>query len=292
VTTFGRLEQIISGMGFTEGPLWMPDHQQLLFTDIPRNRIWSWSEDGGQAEWLNGSHFAIGLARSLDGNVLACEHTTRSLTSLEVDDQGRWAGRRQVLARGVGGRILNSPNDVIVTPTGEILFTDPPFGVREEDAELTGYEQAMERPCDVLAVTRDPDNARVAVTGIYRPNGLCHSLDGDVLYVSDSSTRVRSVLAVRSDALAEPIWTMPNGVPDGMTVDAEGDIWVGGGDGVYVISETGQLRGHVPVPEMVTNVCFGGSDMTSLFITASSGVYRLFDAGLGAVPSGTAATSS
>lgn len=267
--------KIVSGLAFGEGPVWLPASEQLLFTDIPRNRIMSWSATAGSAVWCATSHFAIGLARAGNGDVLTCEHTTRSVSVLPVDGAGAWTGERRVLARSVEGAVLNSPNDVVIAPNGDVVFTDPPFGVREEGGQLVGYQQAMERPCDVLAVTEDPDAPRVVVTGIHRPNGLCYSADGSRLYVSDSSDENHCVYVVDVDGRFEPrlLWTMPVGVPDGMAVDREGRIWVAGGDGVYVISPAGELLHRIGVPEMVTNVCFGGSTFSSLFLTTPTSVY-------------------
>ncbi len=275
--------KIVDGLAFGEGPLWLSDLGMLLFTDIPRNRIMSWSDSAGTNIWCAASHFAIGLARAASGDVISCEHSTRSVSSLRVNAAGDWSGERQVLARSVEGAVLNSPNDVVVSPWGEIVFTDPPFGVREEGGQLFGYQQAMERPCDVLVVTENPDAPRVVVSGIHRPNGLHYSDDGSTLYVTDSSDEHHCVYAVSTEGVAQArlLWTMPVGVPDGIKVDREGRLWVAGGDGVYVVSAAGELLKKIAVPEMVTNLCFGGPDLASLFMTSPTGVYLIGDVGTG-----------
>ena len=268
------VSRLATGFSFLEGPVWLKDHQALLFTDIPGNSILRWRSESRVDVWLSASHFAIGLSRRFNGDVLCCEHVTRSLTALGVAADGSHDGTRTVLARGVAGVPLNSTNDVIECPDGTILFTDPAFGVRVEDGELHGYEQAMERSCDVLSVTDDADNAAVYVTGVHRPNGLCLSPNGGTLYITDSSTRFHRVLVVEHPgAPAEPLWTMPVGVPDGIVTDSSGFIWVAGGDGVYLLSPDGEQVGHIPVPEMVSNLCFGGADGHTLFITATSSLY-------------------
>ena len=277
----GEVAKLAGGMGFTEGPCWLADRQAVLFTDIPANRIMRWSAAGGLSVWNDNAHFAIGLARDGD-RVLVCEHSTRSLSALSLADGADGADRaRQVLARSVNGRVLNATNDVICTRDGTVLFTDPPFGVRAEDGALHGYEQAMELPfCAVFRVTDDPDAPVPLTTGIYRPNGLCLSPDEGLLYVSDSSARHHKVVVCevgRGWTLGPAVdfAIMPVGVPDGLRVDVAGNLWVAGGDGVYVYAPAGHQIGHAPVPEMVTNIEFGGADGCDLFITAVTALYHL-----------------
>jgi gluconolactonase len=276
----GGVERLATGMAFTEGPCWLADAGALLFTDIPANRILRWS-DAGVTVWAENAHFAIGLTRGQGGEVIACEHSTRSLTAL-----GR---ARRVLARSHLGRVLNSTNDVICTRDGTLIFTDPPFGVRSLDGALHGYQQAAEMAfCGVWRVTDDPDAPELLTDQVFRPNGLCLSPDERVLYVSDSSDRFHKVIAFD----VGPGWAlsgmrdfavMPTGVPDGMRVDTAGNLWVGGGDGVHVWDPQGRKVGHAPVPEMVTNLDFGGPDGCEVFITAVSSLYRLRSALPGAV---------
>ena len=275
----GQVEQLVTGLTFTEGPAWIADHDMLLFTDIPANAILAW-RDGTLTTWVENAHFAIGLALARDGRMLACEHATRTLAAIEVRDDGS-AGRREVLAESYQGRILNSTNDVIAASDGTVLFTDPPFGVRTLEGVLHGYQQASELDaCHVFRVTSD-GSAPVSLTAdVYRPNGLCLSPDEKTLYVSDSSETHRKVVAfdVGSDwnlSRRRDIAVMPVGVPDGMRVDAAGNLWVAGGDGVYVYDASGTHLGHAPVPEMVTNIEFGGTGLCELFITATTSLYRV-----------------
>ncbi len=276
----GDLEQLATGLAFTEGPAWIAEHDMLLFTDIPGNRIHAWSGRAGLSTWSENAHFAIGLARDGDGRVLACEHSTRSLTAIEVTPDGG-AGARTVLASAIGERILNSTNDVICASDGTVLFTDPPFGVRTLEGALHGYQQAMELDgAYVLRVTGDAAAPRPVITDIYRPNGLCLSPDERTLYVSDSSERHHKVVACDVGAdwqMSAPrdFAVMPVGVPDGLRVDIEGNLWVAGGDGVYVYTPDGAQVGHVSVPEMVTNLEFGGAERLDVYITATTSLYRI-----------------
>jgi gluconolactonase len=267
-------------MAFTEGPAWITEHHMLLFTDIPGNRIMRWRDRDGLSVWLNNAHFAIGLAADGQGGVLACEHSTRRITRIAIGDDGG-PGERTVLAASHQGRVLNSTNDVIRASDGTILFTDPPFGVRAEDGQLHGYQQAMELPfCGVFAAGGDAGMPRLLTDAIYRPNGLCLSPYERTLYVSDSSDRHHKVVAFDVGpgfALTNmrDFCVMPVGVPDGMRVDAAGNLWVSGGDGIHVHAPDGTRIAHAPVPEMVTNLEFGGADGRDVFITAVSSLYRL-----------------
>ncbi|MEM7642572.1 MAG: SMP-30/gluconolactonase/LRE family protein [Pseudomonadota bacterium] len=275
----GDLEQLATDLSFTEGPVWLAEHGCLLFTDIPGNAILRWSDADGLSTWMDNAHFAIGLTRDRSGRVLSCEHSTRSLSALDVGPDGALAGRT-VLANAHDGRVLNSTNDVICTQDGTILFTDPPFGVRNLEGALHGYQQAQEIDgAFVFAVGATPDAPLPVVTDIYRPNGLCLSPDETTLYVSDSSETHHKVIAMdfRNAIASSPrdFAVMPVGVPDGLRVDAEGRLWVAGGDGVYVYDKTGDQVAHLPVPEMVTNIEFGGPDLSQLFITATTSLYRV-----------------
>ncbi|MCU0830556.1 MAG: SMP-30/gluconolactonase/LRE family protein [Rhizobiaceae bacterium] len=276
----GLVERLATGMAFTEGPVWLADHGMLLFTDIPGNRIMRWRDSDGLSVCLENAHFAIGLTHDRQGGILACEHSTRCISRLAITGDGA-PGARSIVAASFRGRVLNSTNDVICARDGTILFTDPPFGVRAEDGQLHGYQQAMELPfCGVYAAGPDAQTPRLLADAIYRPNGLCLSPDETTLYVSDSSDRHHKVIAFdvgAGFALSgmRDFCVMPVGVPDGMRVDSAGNLWVSGGDGIHVHAPDGARIAHVPVPEMVTNLEFGGADGRDVFITAVSSLYRV-----------------
>ena len=269
--------RLASDMAFTEGPVWLEAEQSLLFTDIPHNRIHRWNSRGGLTVWNDNAHFAIGLAVDLAGRVIACEHTTRRLTRREPD------GSNITLASSHGRHALNSTNDVCVRRSdGAVFFTDPPFGVRlDDDGALVGYQVGMEYgACGVFKVTNDPTQPQLVTDAIDRPNGICFSLDERRLYVSDSSEhhhRIHLVELNDDDTVKSNrvFAVIDAGVPDGMRIDSEDRLYVAAFDGVHVFAPSGELTGKIPVPEMVTNLCFGGSNLSTLFITASSSLYAL-----------------
>jgi gluconolactonase len=273
---------IADGMAFTEGPTWVEEHGLLLFTDIPASRIMRFSAETGLGVWRESSHFAIGL-QAVTGAVLCCEHAGRALTRLEIRPDGT-AGSRRVLAAEKRGQLLNAPNDVCVSRAGEILFTDPPFGVRTEDGRpdypgLVGYQVGQERPgCFVYRVTEDASDPDEILTDIHRPNGIAWNCVESRLYVSDSSEEFHCVYLYECGpdgfGTRQDFAVMPVGVPDGICVDSADNLYVAGGDGVHVYGANGEQAAHIAVPEMVTNVCLGGSERDTLYITATTGLYE------------------
>jgi gluconolactonase len=266
------LRKLAGGLGFVEGPVWVPNLGALLFTDIPNRKILRWREGEALSTYLEHSHFAIGLYLDLEGRLLSCEHTTKRLVRYEAD------GRVSVLADGFDGQYcLNSTNDVTVRANdGAIFFTDPPFGIRLEDGVCYGYQVALDYGgCYVFKVTDDPKRPQVVTDAIYRPNGLCFSPDGRTLYVGDSSGKYHEVYAMTLDANDRAqdrrvfaVIPESDGVPDGMRCDTEGRVYVSALSGIYVYAPDGTWLGKIHVPEMVTNLCFGGADRRTLYITA------------------------
>lgn len=277
------LERLVDGCSFTEGPLYDAAQDRVLFTDIPGNRVLAWSAVGGLETFTARSHFAIGLYRDGEGRLLACEHSTRRLVRYRREPASpKVVPEVDVLARSWNGYALNSPNDVVYRESDDaVYFTDPPFGVCLEDGAIQGYRQAMEYGfCGVFRVGADPDAPQLIARSIYRPNGLCFSASEDRLYVSDSSERYHAVFylpVVREEVRDEPVHfaTVERGVPDGMRVDSEDRLYVATGEGVQVYHRDGTLLALIPVPEMVTNLCFGGIDRRDFYITAVSSLYRI-----------------
>ncbi|MCB0824676.1 MAG: SMP-30/gluconolactonase/LRE family protein [Armatimonadetes bacterium] len=247
---------------FTEGPCWTKDGK-LIFSDIPANTIYRW--DGKEMSiYRENSRGANGNTIDAKGNVISCEHGGRQVFIQMVD------GATKILASEFNGKTLNSPNDVAVHPDGDIVFTDPTYGIRpnqkEQDAQ---YVFRIDTKGNLSAIAR----------GRNQPNGLVFSPDGKKLYIADSGDSQMDVVdwaAVKKEmiVLGDATHLAPHPGPDGVRVDTGGRIWAACGDGVRVISAKGELLETIKFPEQPANLCFG-EDGSTLFVTARTGVYSL-----------------
>ena len=261
----GDPERLATGFQFTEGPVWMPDGY-LLFSDIPADRIFKWSPDGEPEIWREPSGNSNGLAIDQNGRLIACEHGNRRVSLTESD------GTVVTLADRTQDGRLNSPNDVTVKSDGSIYFTDPPYGIKLEQAEP---------PCNgVYRIFPDGTIERLA-DDFDRPNGLAFSPDESILYIADSPRRHVRAFDVEPDGtlansrvFAEMDHPQP-GSPDGMKLDSEGHLYVAGATGVWVFEPDGTRLGVVVTPERPSNCAWGDADRKSLYITARTSLYRI-----------------
>ena len=279
-----RLEKIAEGFTWTEGPVWFGDRAALLFSDIPSRRIMMWSEVTGVTLYRGESQFNNANTRDHQGRLVGCRHGTRDVVRTEHD------GSLTVLAHEWQGKRLNSPNDVVVSRDGAVWFSDPTYGII---SDFEGYRSAPEQ--DARNVYRiGPDGVMsVVVSDFAQPNGLCFSPDERTLYIAESGSShdpdVPSVIrqfAVEDDRLTDKgvFATIDKGLPDGMRCDVAGNLWSSAADGVHCFAPDGTLLGKILVPEVVSNLCFGGPDGRRMFITATSSVYRVFVDTEGAEP--------
>jgi gluconolactonase len=274
------VERVAAGFGFTEGPVWRGDH--LLFSDIPNNRIVRWRPlpEGPEVitfrapacPILPGSRVggSNGLTLDAQGRLLACEHGARRVTRTEPD------GTVVTVAESYQGRHLNSPNDIVARPDGSLYFTDPPYGIIDGDQSLH-----KEMPCNAV-LRRDPDGRLTILADDFeRPNGLAIAPDGRTLYVDDTARGHIRAFDLRADGtigngrLVADIRAAEPGVPDGMKLDAEGNVWCTGAGGVWVIAPDGTVLGRLLMPEVTANLAWGGDDHRTLFLTGSTSLYRL-----------------
>ncbi|WP_298972736.1 SMP-30/gluconolactonase/LRE family protein [uncultured Roseobacter sp.] len=271
-----ELELIAEGFTWTEGPVWFGDHDCLLFSDIPSQRILRWSEAEGLSTYRTASGFNNGNTRDREGRLIGCRHGHRDVVRTETD------GRLTVLADSFEGKRLNSPNDVVVGSDGTIWFTDPTYGII---SNFEGYKADPEQSSrNVYRLGTDGELSAV-VTDFAQPNGLCFSPDETRLYVAESGSShddtVPSVIRqfkVIGAGLQDAgvLASIDTGLPDGMRCDAQGNLWSSAADGVHCFAPDGTLLGKIRVPQVVSNLCFGGPDGYRMFITATSGVYRIF----------------
>lgn len=262
-----------TGFQFTEGPIWIPDRECLLFSDIPANTIYRWNP-GGEAEvYRRPSNHANGLTLDNAGNLLACEHTGRRVTLAPFD------GEPEPIAEMFEEKRFNSPNDIIVATTDAIYFTDPDYG-------LLGQGEGEEaREMDVMATYRIATNGAVQqiATDFDKPNGLAFTPVETQMFIADSGASVirrytvfadgaissegEMFVDMRSDARA--------GGPDGMKVDEDGRLWTTGPGGIWVIDADGEMVGQMEFDEQPANLAWGGADFSTLYVTARTGLYSI-----------------
>jgi gluconolactonase len=272
-----KVERLASGTRWAEGPVWFGDARCLVWSDVPGNRMLRWDEESGAvSDWRRPSGFANGNTRDRQGRLVTCEHGRRRLSRTELD------GRVVTLADAFEGKKLNSPNDVVCRSDGSLWFTDPSFGI------LGWYEGAKVDPELPTNVYRWDGSLSVVAEGINQPNGLAFSPDESVLYIVESRSVPRKILAYDVESgksLAHRrvlIDAGPAGTPDGLRVDVDGNLWCGWGmgaeglDGVHVFNPDGRLIGRIDLPERCANVCFGGVDRNRLFMAATTSLYSLY----------------
>ena len=269
------VKKLATGFDWVEGPVWFGDANCLLFSDIPSNRIMRWRPDGDVSVYREPSNYTNGHTRDLQGRLVSCEHGGRRVTRTEHD------GSITVIADEFEGKPFNSPNDVVVKSDGSIWFTDPHYGIK---TNYEGYKSEQELPCQVYRVDPQSGKVKAVVTDMVCPNGLAFSPDESRLYVADTGAifdteadkHIR-VYNVSGDKVGDGqrFHKVEPAASDGFRLDTDGNIWSSAGDGVHCISPEGKLLGKVLIPELVSNVCFGGRNKHQLFITATTSVYSI-----------------
>jgi gluconolactonase len=269
------VKQLATGFDWVEGPVWFGDADCLLFSDIPNNRILRWTPDQGISTYRAPSHYSNGHTRDLHGRLISCEHGTRRVTRTEHD------GSVTVIADHYNGKPLNSPNDVVVKSDGTIWFSDPHYGIK---SNYEGFAAAEENPCVVYRANPDSGALDVMVADMNCPNGLAFSPDESLLYVADTGRmfsddaqhiRVYDCAADGHLSNSRLFHAIAPGCADGIRVDTDGNVWSSAADGVHCISPEGHLMGKILVPELVSNICFGGRAKHELYITATTSIYRV-----------------
>ncbi|MGC8469827.1 MAG: SMP-30/gluconolactonase/LRE family protein [Acetobacteraceae bacterium] len=274
------LERIATGCRWAEGPVWFGDGRFLLWSDIPNNRMMRWQENGEVSVFRQPVGYSNGNTRDRVGRLVSCEHGGRRVVRTEHN------GRITVLAAQVEGKRLNSPNDVVVKSDGSVWFSDPDYGI---GGDYEGYRAESEiGACRVYRVDPGSGAVEVVADDYERPNGLAFSPDESLLYIADTGfthreggphhIRVHPVIDGRKLGPGKLFATVEPGFADGLRVDEEGNVWTscGSGNGILVIAPDGTHLGKIRIPEMVSNLVFGGERKNRLFITATTSVYALY----------------
>ncbi|WP_249673687.1 SMP-30/gluconolactonase/LRE family protein [Pseudomonas abieticivorans] len=279
-----QLERLYDQCRWAEGPVWFNDGGYLLWSDIPNQRILRWTPEQGVSVFRAASNFANGNTRDLQGRLVTCEHGTRRVTRTEPD------GSITVLAERFEGRRLNSPNDVVVHRDGAVWFTDPTYGIL---SDYEGYQAEPEQAGrNVYRIDPHSQELVCVADDFVQPNGLAFSPDGQTLYVADSARthdpdaphhiRALEVVDGRWLGKSRVLAQIEPGIPDGLRVDVQGNIWTSAGDGIQCFDAHGTLLGKIRLPEKVANLTFGGPRRNRLFITANTSLYMIHVAVAGA----------
>ncbi|MEX0725643.1 MAG: SMP-30/gluconolactonase/LRE family protein [Planctomycetaceae bacterium] len=282
---------------WAEGPAWNAVGKYLLWSDIPNNIQLRWLEDDGHVSvFRNPSGNSNGNTFDFQGRQISCQHGPRKVVRYEHD------GTMSVLAESHNGKSLNAPNDAVVHPNGDIFFTDPGYGGLM-NYEGTRADTDSVQPYQKEAIYRiDAKTGKViqVADDIYKPNGLCFSPDYKLLYVADTGAshypeaaknikvwdvvgekkleNGRDFASMEMDVNGESV----AGLADGIRADADGNVWASAGwvgdgyDGVHIFAPDGTRIGQIVLPEICSNVCFGGSKRNRLFMTGSTSLYAVY----------------
>ena len=280
------VEKIASGYVFTEGPVWQPKEKHLTYSDIfdeHGGTVYRWTPSGGAQVFRRPSEHANGHTYDRQGRLISCLHDRR-LIRTNAD------GSIEDLATRYNGARLNSPNDVICVGNGDILFTDPNYGLRQPDGSFAAGDYDG---CGVFRLSRD-GKLTLLTTSLASPNGITLSEDSDTLYVCNTSEQTVHAFDVASDGslsnervACELKRGEHQGRPDGMKLDSRGNLWVAGNsaEGIWVFEPGGTLLGFVGTGEEMNrqgtapggpaNLAWGDDDWQTVYATAVTSVYRL-----------------
>ncbi len=246
---------------FTEGPVWVADKNELLFSDIHANHICRWFQ-GKCDVYREPSGNSNGQTLDRQGRLITCEHGNRRVSRTEFD------GKVVSLADSFEGKRLNSPNDVVCKGDGSIYFTDPPYGVKPEEREIPFQ--------GVYRILSDGKTLKLLAKDFNKPNGLAFSPDEKILYVADTEEGHLRAFDVHTDGSIRNsrIFSIVER-PDGMKVDIKGNVYCTAMTGMMVFNSDGKHLGFIPVPERPANCTFGDPDLKTLYITARTSLYQI-----------------
>ncbi|MBV9622631.1 MAG: SMP-30/gluconolactonase/LRE family protein [Acidobacteria bacterium] len=298
VPPHARLERVAGGFNkWTEGPVWTRQ-ANLLFAEIPANNIVQWIPGQGAHVFMHPSGYkgsepfkgpepgSNGMTLDSDGRVTVAGHAGRNvwrLESLSAD------AKITVLADSYEGKKLNSPNDLVYKSDGSLYFTDPPYGLPtqsdtdpQKELKINGVYRIPEARQQKPGAPPVRERLQLVIKDLGRPNGIAFSPDEKFLYIAESGKNVWLRYPVQPDGsvgegalFLDPTADKAPGGPDGIRVDRKGNVYGSGPGGVWIISPAGKHLGTVKVPERVSNVAWGDEDGKTLYVTASTSLYRI-----------------
>jgi len=288
ISADAKLEIIAEGFDWSEGPLWIEDQKKLLFSDVPKNTIYQWTEEIGSSVYLTPSGYTDTLPRTgepgsnglllSNNSLILCQHGDRRLALMESP-----INNPKPIFKTLGGtyegKKFNSPNDAVVDSKGNFYVTDPPYGlVKNMD------DPAKETPFQGVYKIAPSGKVSLLLDSITRPNGIALSPDGKSLFVANSDpAKARWYKFELSDSAittGKVFYDVTNltatekGLPDGMKIDKQGNIFASGPGGLFIFNLTGKLLGRIKIPEATSN-CALSADEKTLFITSDMYVLRL-----------------
>ena len=267
-----QLMTLYSGAEWSEGPVFIKNRNMVVWSDIPNDRMLSWTPKAGVEIFRSPSGYSNGNFLDLQGQLLTCEHGNRRISRTNKN------GEVVTIVDNFNGKKLNSPNDLVVKSDGSIWFTDPPYGIlsdkegHKSDSELEGNFVFRYDPIvDKLTLISDDFD---------KPNGIAFSPDEKLLYIADSGNpkniRVFNVSEDGESINKGRVFAeISPGVPDGFRVDTDGNVFTSASDGIQVFTPSGVMLGKILVPERTANCAFGGKNRETLFITASTSLYSI-----------------
>lgn len=287
IDTSATLEILATGYEWSEGPVWVDSEKMLLFSDVPKNTIYKWTQEKGAEVYLQPSGYtgqtasnseeegSNGLGLDNQGKLILCQHGDRRLAAMEAP-LGNPSPNFSTLAEGYEGKKFNSPNDVAVRKNGDYFFTDPPYGLPKNMTQEIPFQGVYKLSKGIVTLLVD---------SITRPNGIAFTPDEKTLIIANSDPEKAvwySFDLNENDSLTNPkifhdattAGKSEPGLPDGLKIDKQGNIFATGPGGIWIFNKEAKLLGKIKIPAATANCAFS-ADQKTLYITADSYLLRL-----------------